>query len=133
MRLSSSASSQLEHEPQTTNTTWRSGVSSQPIRAGGEAGPSHKMQLGGGTVGRGEGMAFSGNRSEIGSNRRTTMGRVMVMASILSSQGPKPLAYLSRRVVRLNRYPNSHLTTPSGSRATRSRRLFLWHRQYSTN
>jgi hypothetical protein len=83
MRLSSSASSQLEHEPQTTNTAWRSGVSAQPIRLGGEAGPSHRMQLGGGTVARSDGMwAPCGNRSEIGSNRRTTMGgaAVMVMA-----------------------------------------------------
>ena len=47
---SSSVSEQSEHEPQQTNTAWRSGVSSQPIRLGGEAGPSHRMQLDGGTV-----------------------------------------------------------------------------------
>ena len=44
---SSSASSQSEQTPQQTNTAWRSGVLSQPIREGGEAGPPHRRQSGG--------------------------------------------------------------------------------------
>ena len=63
-----SLSSQSEQAPQQTNTAWRSGVSSQPIRLGGEAGPSHRMQTGGGIVAlRGMVALASGKMNEIGS------------------------------------------------------------------
>jgi hypothetical protein len=42
------------------------------------------MHQGVGTVARSDGMAFSGNRSEIGSNRRTTMGATLRMSPILT-------------------------------------------------
>ena len=65
---SSSASSQSEQTPQQTNTAWRSGVLSQPIREGGEAGPPHRRQSGGETVAlNDDGIAPSGNKNEIGS------------------------------------------------------------------
>ena len=64
MRFSSSASAQSEHDPQTANTAWRSGVSRQPIREGGEAGPLQSRQTGAGTVALGWGDPDDGKTIE---------------------------------------------------------------------
>jgi hypothetical protein len=64
MRFSGSVSAQSEHTPQTTNTAWRSGDSSHPIRLGGEAGPSQSRQTGTGTVARGWGDPEGGKTIE---------------------------------------------------------------------
>ena len=59
--------------------------SNQPIRLGGEAGRSHRMQLGGGTVVRSDGTAAHlGKISEINSNRRTTMSGAAAMVITFS-------------------------------------------------
>ena len=109
---SSSPLEQFEHEPQQTNTAWRSGVAITPIREGGEAGPPHRMQMGASTLSDGI-AALSGNRSEIGSNRRTTMGTAF---------GPLVKAKTGWRalldVVAFPCHPTL-LTTPLGSRRQR--------------
>jgi hypothetical protein len=61
----------------------RAGAYSAAI--GGEAVRSHRMQLGGGTVARSDGIAAPlGKMREIGSNRRTTMGGAAAMVITFS-------------------------------------------------
>ena len=125
IRRSSSKSSQSEQPPQQTNTAWRSGVARVPILLGGEAGSPHNRQTGDRTVALSGSMALSGNRSEIGSNRRTTME---VMRLVLGSIDPRWRTPSTRDSLP----PISKLITPSGRAPTRFRRFSL-RRQYSRN
>jgi hypothetical protein len=127
IRRSSSASEQSEQAPQQTNTAWRSGVARVPILLGGEAGSPHNRQTGDGTVALSGSMALSGNRSEIGSKRRTTME---VMRLVLGSIQFDPRWRTPS--TRDSLPPPSKLITPSGRAPTRFRRFSL-RRQYSRN